>query len=467
MKIRESDMLPRHVKMGIEKCVFVFLICLCGVALCSSAVAFFSESGLVVSAASSNANISALEDEVASLQNRISEIEKQKSDTDAEVSSALAEKVLLDEQVMNLEQKISKSEELAQMYNDKLWSKNVEISEHEAEVDKKFDEFRGWLKMMYEYGDISYIGIILEADSFTEFLESTERLGNMIEYQTSLMDELNQSISVLASERDELSSLQQKELDNLSILDNDKSRLDILVEQSEVFLEELLQTQKQQQEYLDEAQKMSVDLDAQIAAELQRIAEEEERAEQARLEAERAAQLERERIERERLQREEQERLQQEYEDALERGEVVDPPQAPDPTIEVSSVGLRWPLDANYNTISSGYGWRDLYGVADFHMGIDLPAPRSTNIYASASGKVLKAEFHSSYGNYVLIDHGTGYSTLYAHCTALFVSVGQYVNQGDVIASVGSTGNAYGSHLHFEVRVNGEHRNPVNYVIQP
>nr|WP_283242784.1 M23 family metallopeptidase [Fumia xinanensis] len=86
------------------------------------------------------------------------------------------------------------------------------------------------------------------------------------------------------------------------------------------------------------------------------------------------------------------------------------------------------------------------------------------NIVAAASGTVIQSTSHYSYGNYIIVDHGGGYSTLYAHASQLLVSIGQKVEQGQTIAKVGSTGNSTGPHLHFEVRVNGKHQNPANYV---
>ena len=88
-----------------------------------------------------------------------------------------------------------------------------------------------------------------------------------------------------------------------------------------------------------------------------------------------------------------------------------------------------------------------------------------SNIYASAAGTVVKAKWgKTGYGNYIIIDHGGGIQTLYAHNSNLYVKVGQYVNQGDVIAAMGSSGNSTGTHCHFEIRVNGQYMNPAEYV---
>lgn len=98
------------------------------------------------------------------------------------------------------------------------------------------------------------------------------------------------------------------------------------------------------------------------------------------------------------------------------------------------------------------------------HRGIDIAAPTGTAIKAAAGGTVTTAGFNSSYGNMIIISHGNGVQTVYAHCSQLIASKGQTVTQGQVIAKVGSTGNSTGPHLHLEVRVNGVLQNPQNYI---
>lgn len=127
-----------------------------------------------------------------------------------------------------------------------------------------------------------------------------------------------------------------------------------------------------------------------------------------------------------------------------------------------------WPLDANaYYYVSSEQGWRDLWGVQDYHLGIDIACANGTDVFAANGGTVLKSENHWSYGNYVLIDHGGGISTLYAHMADRLVYEGQTVSAGQIIGHVGLTGNTSGYHLHFEVRENGTTVNPRNYLVFP
>jgi murein DD-endopeptidase MepM/ murein hydrolase activator NlpD len=135
----------------------------------------------------------------------------------------------------------------------------------------------------------------------------------------------------------------------------------------------------------------------------------------------------------------------------------------------VSESGFQWPLSGSYNTLSSLYGSRihPVTGKPSNHTGIDIPAPSGTPIYAAKSGVVSTSVYGSgsswSYGNYVVISHSDGTSTLYAHMSKRAVSEGQTVKQGAVIGYVGTTGRSTGNHLHFEVRVNGNRTDPINY----
>lgn len=127
-----------------------------------------------------------------------------------------------------------------------------------------------------------------------------------------------------------------------------------------------------------------------------------------------------------------------------------------------SSSGMfAWPLPYTH-TLTSTFGtrWGRLHGGLDISDGGVYGQP----IYASASGTVtFSGGDNSGYGNYVIIDHGSGYTTLYGHCSSLVAVTGQYVNQGDLIGYVGSTGNSTGPHLHFEIRLNGEKMDPLGY----
>lgn len=135
-------------------------------------------------------------------------------------------------------------------------------------------------------------------------------------------------------------------------------------------------------------------------------------------------------------------------------------------------VAFSWPTYCH--SITSYFGWRThpVYGTKKFHSGIDIGAGYGDTIMAAASGTVIYVtepyegcnKGGSGYGNYCIIDHGNGYTTLYGHARDIYVSEGQYVSAGQSIGEVGSTGTSTGAHLHFEVRLWGEKKNPLNYL---
>lgn len=155
---------------------------------------------------------------------------------------------------------------------------------------------------------------------------------------------------------------------------------------------------------------------------------------------------------------EEQERLLNEIEDQIARAANPD-------VYEGSTTGFIWPCPA-YTRISSQFGPRPqpVPGASTNHKGVDLAAPYGADILASAAGVVTTAKYSASAGNYVVIAHGNGISTVYMHASSLLVSVGETVSQGQVIAKVGSTGYSSGNHLHFGVIKNGVYVDPMGYI---
>ena len=124
---------------------------------------------------------------------------------------------------------------------------------------------------------------------------------------------------------------------------------------------------------------------------------------------------------------------------------------------------LSYPVNNPYVTSPYGYRLHPILKTGRVHTGVDFGGSMGTPIYSAQDGIVIKAGTHSTYGNVVMIDHGGGIVTLYAHCSSINVSVGQVVKRGSMIATIGTTGRSTGPHLHFEVRVNGQHTNPMNY----
>ena len=135
--------------------------------------------------------------------------------------------------------------------------------------------------------------------------------------------------------------------------------------------------------------------------------------------------------------------------------------------IDTAYIGgeLEWPVPG-YTRITSKYAMRvhPITGQYKLHTGVDIGAPEGANFVAANDGIVVKAEKNPAYGNMVIIDHGGGISTLYAHGSEILVQVGQTVKRGEAVLKVGSTGYSTGPHAHFEVRINGITTDPLPYI---
>ena len=134
-----------------------------------------------------------------------------------------------------------------------------------------------------------------------------------------------------------------------------------------------------------------------------------------------------------------------------------------------TSESWMWPVPYNSSYISSPYGYRTdpISGVYKFHSGIDITMASALgkNLIAAKSGIVVKViNGTTGYGKYLIIDHGDGWCSLYAHCSSISVSVGQEVSQGQIVAAIGTSGYSTGPHVHFEIRHNNQKVNPMNYL---
>jgi murein DD-endopeptidase MepM/ murein hydrolase activator NlpD len=128
-----------------------------------------------------------------------------------------------------------------------------------------------------------------------------------------------------------------------------------------------------------------------------------------------------------------------------------------------AAVPTAWPIEA---VLTSGFGWRRSPFTRrwKFHSGLDLAAPRGTPIYAAADGEVIWANWDSGYGRLVEIDHGNNIITRYGHNSRLYVQEGDHVRQGQLISTVGMTGQTTGPHLHYEIHVDGVAVDPLDYL---
>ena len=322
-------------------------------------------------------------------------------------------------------------------YESEIEKTGKEIAEIKLEYDKAYSVFLDLLRMSYEEGTANYLEILLGAESFTDLLARIDRVSGLIRYSDGLMDTLSAQQTLLDAKYDQLLKDSASQDEAIADLEAKQAEIEKWKQENEsdiaIIEADIEKLTGEQGTYKNLAEMLDADFEAEVEA---AIAAENKRREQIAIEKE----------------REEERKRQEALAEAIRKQQYL------------------WPLPPTWDYISYKYGYRTISELGynnKFHYGIDVPAYRGTDIYASKAGRVLIAKYHSSYGNYVLIDHGDGYQTLYAHASKLYVKAGQYVDQGQVIAAVGTTGTSTGNHLHFEVRVNGDKRDPLDYVKQP
>lgn len=289
------------------------------------------------------------------------------------------------------------------------------IGELSRELEEQNASYAQRAEALIKKGGVSYTEIILKAKSVDDMITRMSIIKHIVKYDSERLDEIEKSMTEV-----------------------DKLNADLLTQKEEVVaLKEEQDLKKAELEvYREESQQIIDALQEDIAAFEAEYQEAKKREEEAKAEAE---------------------RLRKQYE-SQSNPKVVLP-------ANFTAGKFVWPSDAT-RLVTSYYGYRihPVTGVSRFHAGIDIGAAYGTNILASEAGVVLVAGYNSGgYGNYVIINHGGGYTTLYAHCSSLLVSAGQSVSRGQVIAKCGSTGMSTGPHIHYEVQYNGATTNPMQY----
>lgn len=344
-----------------------------------------------------------------------------------------------EEQVAVVEKQIAiHEEELAIIESD--------ISEKEAELEESIEQFRQRLRALYMAGNDSLASVITGSSDFYDMLARMEFVERVSKHDNDLIESLNTRITELEASKNE----REKKLDEL----------DAKKAEEEQYYDELRETYNNHAETKKMHENMIADYEARA---------DEIEAEQQQVEEELQAEIRRLQEEAERKRKEEEERRRQEEERKRQEAEANGTEYIPSESIPThSDTGFIWPVPTVRN-MSDGYGERWIIEEQryQFHKGIDITKPgcAGETIIASAGGTIIQAsDKKNGYGKCVIIDHGDGIATLYAHCSELYVNMGDTVAQGTPLGAIGQTGNAYGNHLHFEVRLNGQHTNPLNYV---
>ena len=341
------------------------------------------------------------------------------------------------EVMMNLE-----ASELALLETEvRIADAEIDLELATEDRDRQYETLRSRLRVMHESSPISWLDVLIQSESITDFLLRFEYLRTITQFDQEMFTRLD-----AATERVEY---------NVQVLNRSSAMIWDLSRQHEAQEAELERVLADRADWFAElaANEHTLQLLIEILEEEYYALDYEFGIVHTRYIAEEA----------------EAERQRRIAEDAARRAEAQAREAARQ--VEINAVlnfdgRFAWPLPARGpSDISSGFGTRTnpITGQSENHAGIDIPAPAGSRINAAADGIVCFAGWSGGWGNMVIIDHGGGYSTVYAHNSRNRVSQGQQVTRGQHIADVGTTGQSTGNHLHFEVRRNNVAVNPMNY----
>lgn len=366
--------------------------------------------GLLASAlnvlAVTKAQVDELKNKVNEASKRKTALKNQLSELSGDLSAVQKQITLLDSQLEAQQDEIDAQEELLTELGHMIDAKTIELAQSEQEQEEQYAQLRSRLRYMVEHGTSSSLSILLSSDSFSDFLNRYEIIRQISLRDEALFEKLKAIRDKVRTEKQELEDTRQEAEDTRAQMEQNKQEL-----------EAQLAAKQKQLANLQVAQQNVKDAYAQMI--------------------------------------ETENELMEQYKKA-----------AAEYAAQSTYVGgtFMWPLPAGNNVVTCIYGYRNhpVTGKYSLHTGVDLRASTGTKVYAANKGSVTTSGYSSAWGNYIIISHGGGITTLYAHLSKRSVSKGDTVKQGDIIGYSGNTGYSTAPHLHFEISKNGKTYNPLD-----
>lgn len=343
------------------------------------------------------------------LQNAHKQLEEEIKATNDKIADKKQQRKKIKEQISVIQEQIDNLNSRVDILDESIEMQEIKIVNLQMQIEDNYQKFERRLRAAQLSGTATNWELLFGAESFSDFLSAAETIKRMAQYDNDLINSLKLDKEALAQEKILLEA-DKKEVEALKVETNEKRKeLDSKYAQVQDAIDDLneqvMQSEQKKEDLEADMKEMQMELDK-VFAEL-------------------------------------------EFQENYVGGEFL------------------WP-SATHTKITSKYGWRTWSnGSKDFHTGIDIAGTGAygTNILAANDGTVVYVKntyvAGKGYGKYLIIDHGGGYSTLYAHCSSISVKTGDVVKRGDVIGKVGSTGNSTGPHIHFEIRVDGEAKDPL------
>ena len=349
------------------------------------------------------------------LQEQSSEITEALNETNNRLQAVQEELSTNMQQLQDLDNQIAQSQEELSTINtdiDKLMEQIKENEEKLAKTQKEYDNIQGLLDarliQMYEAPEFQFLQVLLEAKNVTDFLSTYYAMKELAEYDAELLDTVKKQKQDIETTKQILAQKKQQVITSKQTLAKKTQVLANTKTMREYYISKLSTEEQELQAKIDEYNNQVASIEAEIKLlALNSISE------------------------------------------------------------DYIGGAMIWPVPG-YTSITSEYGMRvhPITGAYKLHTGVDIGAPLGANFVAAANGIVSKATFNAAYGNMVIIDHGGGVQTLYAHGSKILVQVGQTVEAGTPILKVGSTGYSTGPHAHFEIRIDGQTINPLDYLLK-
>lgn len=348
---------------------------------------------------------------VNDLKKQQEKIQKEIENTKKEIQAMQKDTKNLDNQIKELDLKVSNAaSELGSVENE-LEILNIEIEntmgslkEAEENIVAKTETFNQRLRVMYKNGNAGYLEVLLSSENIKDFLSRQEMIQSIADYDRELIIYMKEQRGIIEEKKVTLEGQRASVEITKSKLEERKRSLERASREKETLMADIALDIKTFEKEYDKL----VDFAKQIESKIVKLQKN---------------------------------------------------------TGPYSGGKMAWPVPG-YSRISSPYGYRihPIFKVKKLHTGIDIPAPTGTAITAAAAGTVIYSDWLGGYGKVIMLDHGGGVVSLYAHNSALVLSEGQSVKRGDTISKAGSTGNSTGPHLHFEVRKNGAYVDPLPWL---
>ena len=394
------------------------------IALMLAAVMFISVVPAPAAAATSKElkeQISALKKDKEAMQAEINEIRGKVQANENEMLDMVSQKDAIDQEIALLHSQVLNINEQISAYSLLIADLQVELENAQQDLDELNEKHKERIQAMEEEGTVSYWEVIFQANSFTDMLDRLNMMEEIAVSDQRRIDEIGAAAEEVSTTKEAMAQ-EKEDLELVKLeLDETQIQLDEKRAEADAILHDLIAKGEEYEAMLEESEDAQSELMAEIA-------------------------------------KKEKELSQAQYKEKLAQQAAAG--NAP-------SSNASWVCPVPYYTLTSAFGMRvhPVLGYARMHNGIDMACAQGTPIYATRSGTVTVASYQAGgAGNYVSINHGDGFSSIYMHMTHYIVYVGQKVSAGQVIGYVGSTGISTGPHLHFGISYAGSYVNPLAYI---